>query len=275
MTATTGNLPAATRPERPRSSGWRGFPTLLRSETTVWLRDSAAVFFGLIFPTVLLLGVGLIIPGMRDPISEAPPSSTWYGISPIAMYVPTVLASALATAALTVLPPTFAAMREKGVLRRLATTPMRPQGLVTAHYVINLGATLVSAALAVVIAELVFDITAPRQLGVVLLAFVLGLASMFALGTLIAGRAPRATTASAVAMPIYFPLLLLSGMWTPGPTMPEALRVVGQFTPLGAASQALTIGWFGSGTFPLLQVVVMIAWTAVLLPVGLKLFRWT
>ncbi|GAB2475067.1 ABC transporter permease [Xylanimonas ulmi] len=256
-----------------RASGWRGFPTLLRTETKVWLRDGAGVFFGLIFPTVLLVGVGLVIPGMRDVITDAPPSSPWFGLTPVALYVPTVLAMALATAALTILPATFGAMREKGVLRRLATTPMRPQGLIATHYLINLGATIASSVIALVAGQLVFGIVAPRQVGVVVLAFVLGLAAMFAVGTAIAARVPRAQTASAISMPVYFPMLLLAGMWTPGPIMPEVLRVVGRFTPLGAASQAMTIGWFEQG-FPLLQMVVMAAWTAVLLPVGIKLFRW-
>jgi ABC-2 type transport system permease protein len=165
-------------------------------------------------------------------------------------------------------------MREKGVLRRLATTPMRPQGLVVTHYVINLGSTLVASVIALVAGELVFGLRAPEQLWVVVLSFALGLAAMFAVGTLIGARVPRAQTASAVAMPVYFPMLLLAGLWTPGPVMPEALRVIGKFTPLGAASQAMTIGWFEQG-FPLVQVVVMVAWTAVLLPLGIRLFRWT
>ncbi len=256
------------------SRGWRGFPTLLRTEAKVWLRDGAGVFFGLVFPTVLLVGIGLVIPGMRDTITDAPTSSPWYGLTPIAMYVPTVLAAALATASLTVLPPTFGALREKGVLRRLSTTPMRPQGLIVSHYLINLAATLVASVIALVAGQLVFGIAAPEQAGVVVLSFVLGLAAMFAVGTLIAARVPRAQTASAVAMPVYFPMLLLAGLWTPGPIMPEALRVIGRYTPLGAASQAMTIGWFEQG-FPLVQVVVMVAWTAVLLPIGVKLFRWT
>lgn len=256
------------------SRGWRGFPALLRTETRVWLRDGTGVFFGLVFPTVLLVGIGMVIPGMRDRITDAPASEPWYGLTPIALYVPTVLAAALATASLTVLPTTFGALREKGVLRRLATTPMRPQGLVVTHYVINLGATLAATVIALVVGQLVFGLAVPEQVGVVVLSFALGLAAMFSVGTVIAARVPRAQTASAVSMPVYFPMLLLAGLWTPEPIMPEALRVVGRFTPLGAASQAMTTGWFEQG-FPLVQVVVMVVWTVVLLPLGIRLFRWT
>lgn len=270
MTATAPTSFATGRPGI--GAGWHGFGRLLRTETVVWLRDAASVFFGIAFPTVVLLGVGLAIPGMRDVITDAPPP--WRGLTPVALYVPVVLAAAIATSALTVMPVTLATFREKGVLRRLATTPMRPQGLIVSHLGINLGSTLVSSLVAVAVGMVVFDAVAPRQPGVVLLAFVLAVAAMFALGTLVAARAPRGATASAIGMTIYFPLLMLAGLWTPGPVMPDVLREVGRFTPLGAASQAMTEGWFGDG-FPASQMVVMLVWTAVLLPLGVRLFRWS
>ncbi|MFE7407219.1 ABC transporter permease [Isoptericola sp. NPDC057559] len=263
-----------TAPARPAGRAWRGFGRLLTTETRVWLRDFAAPFFGILFPTLILVGVGFAIPGMRDPITDAPPSSVWYGLTPIATYLPTVIAMAVGTASLTVMPVTIATYREKGVLRRLSTTPMRPQGIVASHLLINVGTTVVGVALALVVAQLAFGVAVPQHLGVVLLAFVLGLCAMFSLGMLVAALAPRASAANAVAMSLYFPMLLLAGLWTPGPIMPEVLRQIGQFTPLGAAAQAMTTGWFESG-FPLLQCLVMVVWTAVLLPVAVRVFRWT
>ncbi|UNX55337.1 ABC transporter permease [Georgenia sp. TF02-10] len=268
---TTAQGPAAV-PRSRTGAGWRGANRLLGTETAVWLRDAGTVFFGVVFPSVVLLGVGFAIPGMRDPITDAPPP--WDGLTPIATYLPIVLATAIGTSALTVMPVTLATFREKGVLRRLATTPMRPQGLIASHLVINLGATLVSSVVALAVGMLVFDAVAPGRAAVVLLAFVLAVAAMFALGTLVAARAARGTTASAIGMTIYFPSLLFAGLWTPGPVMIDFIREIGQFTPLGAASQAMTEGWFGDG-FPALQMVVMVAWTAVLLPLGVKLFRWS
>jgi ABC-2 type transport system permease protein len=265
-----------TRPSaRARAAGsWRGFGRLLRTETAVWLRDFASPFFGLLFPTIILLGVGFAIPGMREPITEAPPDSVWYGLTAIATYVPTVLAMAVGTASLTVMPVTVATYREKGVLRRLSTTPMRPQGVVVSHLLINASITVLGAVLALVVGQLAFGLAVPRQTGVVVLSFVLGMGAMFTLGILVAAIAPRASAANAIAMSLYFPMLLLAGLWTPGPIMPELLRQIGQFTPLGAASQAMTMGWFDSG-FPLLQSVVMVVWTAAALPLAVRLFRWS
>ncbi|GAA4730988.1 ABC transporter permease [Isoptericola chiayiensis] len=263
----------AIAPARP-SAGWRGFGRLLTTEAKVWLRDYASPFFGIVFPTIILLGVGYFIPGMRDPILDAPSDSVWYGLTPIATFLPTVLAMAIGTAALTVMPVTVATYREKGVLRRLSTTPMRPQGIVASHLIINIVTTLVGIALALVVAQVAFGVPVPTQLGVVVLAAALGLCAMFALGMLVAAVAPRASAANAIAMSIYFPMLLVAGLWTPGPIMPELLRQIGQFTPLGAAAQALTEGWFESG-FPTLQLVVMAVYTVVLVPLAVRLFRWT
>ncbi|MEG3614676.1 ABC transporter permease [Isoptericola haloaureus] len=255
-------------------AGWRGFRRLLTTEFLVWFRDFAAPFFGVVFPTLILLGVGFLIPGMREPILDAPPDSVWYGVTPIATYVPTILAMAVGTASLTVMPVTLATYREKGVLRRMSTTPMRPQGIVAAHLVINAITTLIGVGLALLVAALAFGVPAPQQLGVVGLGFLLGMAVMLALGMLVAAVAPRASAANGISMSIYFPMLLLAGVWTPGPVMPDLLQQIGQFSPLGAAAQALSIGWFESG-FPLLQLVVMAVWTAVLLPLAIRLFRWT
>ena len=62
------------------------------------------------------------------------------------------------------------------------SSSMRPQGLVLAHYGINLGSTLVASVIALVAGELVFGLAAPEQVGVVVLSFALGLAAMFAVG---------------------------------------------------------------------------------------------
>lgn len=274
MTATTAPTTSRTR-VRSSGAGWRGFGRLLRTEATVWLRDSTSVFFGILFPTVLLVGVGFGIPGMREPMTDdVPPDSIWYGVTPIATYLPTVLAMAIGTLAILSLPVTFATFRDKGVLRRLSTTPMRPQAIVVAHLLINVATTLVGVALALTVAQLAFGIVRPTQLGVVLGAFVLGMLALFSLGMLLAAVVSKPSTANAIGSLVYFPLLFLAGLWTPGPIMPDVVRQIGQFTPMGAAAQAMDTGWFGDG-FPMLQFVVMAAWTVVLLPLAVRLFRWT
>lgn len=191
----------------------------------------------------------------------------------IHLFTPAVLTMALATPSLSTLPVLVATNRERGVLRRLATTPVSPRTVLLAQVTVSLGAFLVAAALTVATGHVVFDVPAPVQPLLAILAIVIGGISMFGIGLLLAARARKASTASGVGMLLYFPLLFLAGMWTPGPLMPESVRLVATYTPVGALSQTLAVAWFG-GDFPGLQLIVMAAWTLVLYPVAFRTFRW-
>lgn len=254
------------------TAGTRGLGTLTLSEGRLFLRDAGGSFFSLAFPSLLLIGIGLALPGMRDPITDLP--EPWAGMLPIHIFTPVVLATAIATPALTTLPVFLATYREQGVLRRLATTPMRPQGVLVAQVVVNIAALVVAAVLALVLAGVVFGSPVPEQPAVAVLAFLLGAAAMFGVGLLIAARAPKGSAASGLGMLVYFPMLLFAGVWTPGPMMPDAIATIGAYTPLGAASQALSTAWF-SAELPVLELVVMLCYVVVLYPVAARLFRWT
>lgn len=249
----------------------RALGLLVANQTRLFLREPANVFFGLAFPTVLLLGVGLLLPGMRDAIEAAgvPP-----GLRPVDIYLPVVIALAIATTAITTLPPVFGTYREKGVLRRLSTTPMPASRLLVAEIVVNAAALLAGVVVALVAAAAVFGIRTPEQPGVVVAVFALGTVQMMALGCLLAALVPTGGSATAAGMLLYFPMLLFAGVWTPGPVMPEGLATVATYVPLGSVAQGLSEGWFGDGV-PVLQLVVMAAWTVVLVPLAARLFRWT
>jgi len=268
MTATVPP-PALARGGR---TGTRGLSALVRSELRLFLRDPGTVFFSLAFPAVLVVGIGFALPGMRDPMTDAGP--TWDGLTPIAAFLPVVLATAIAAPALSTMPTFVAGYRERGVLRRLSTTPMRPHGVLLAQVAVNVAAFVVAAALGVAAGALAFDIVAPRQVGLLVLALVLGAASTFGIGLVIAAVAPKGSTAGGLGMLVYFPMLFFAGMWTPGPVMPDAVAAIGRFTPLGAAGQAMNEAWFGTGV-PAFQLVVMAAWVLVLYPVAAKVFRWS
>lgn len=263
----------AGRLSRPASRlGTRGLGVLVRSEARLFLRDPGTVFFSIALPAVLVIGVGLALPGMREPVQGAGPA--WNGIPAVAAYLPVVLATAIAAPALSTMPAFVGGYRERGVLRRLSATPMRPHGVLLAQVVVNVAAFVLAAAIAVAAAALAFEIVAPRQTGLLVLALLLGAASTFGVGLLVAAVAPRASTAGGLGMLAYFPMLFFAGMWTPGPVMPDAVAAVGRFTPLGAASQAMTEAWFGSGV-PALQLGVMAGWVLVLYPLAARLFRWS
>jgi ABC-2 type transport system permease protein len=72
---------------------------LTRVEARLFLRDPIALFFGLVFPGVLLLALGLFFPGFDEPAAEF--DFRRY----IDIYASTVLALGIATLGLVTLPP--------------------------------------------------------------------------------------------------------------------------------------------------------------------------
>ncbi|BCB79465.1 ABC transporter permease [Phytohabitans flavus] len=236
-------------------------------ESKLFLRDTTTMVMGVAFPAVLLLLLGLAIPGFRDATDDLD------GLRPIDIYVPIVLAMAICTTSVSVLPTYLATYRERGVLRRLATTPVGPVKLLGAQLVVNGAGTLVAVGLAVVVGAVAFGVDLPQQVLGFLIALVFGTAAMFAMGLLIAAVAPRAKTATGIGMLVYFPMLFFAGVWTPGPVMPDGLRRVSDFTPLGAASQAMQDAW--SGSFPsALHLVVMVGYLLAAGALAARLFRW-
>ena len=81
----------------------------------------------------LLLIIFGAIPGFRDPVSKA----TARRVSILDAYVPILIAFVLAMLALNVLPAVLAGYREKGILRRLATTPVGPRRVLAAQLIIT------------------------------------------------------------------------------------------------------------------------------------------
>lgn len=248
----------------------RGTGTLLRSETRLFLRDGGSLFFALAFPAIVLVGVGLAIPGLDQPLTEGPGA----GLPGIVVMLPPVLATAMATPALSTVPSTIAGYREQGVLTRLSTTPMRPTGLLLAQLVVGVVSFLLATVLALAVGSLVFTVPMPQHAGVVLAAVLLGAVAMFSVGMIIAARATKASTAQGIGMLVYVPMLFFAGMWTPGPVMPDVVASIATWTPLGAISQAISAGWLG-GDLPWLQLAVTAVYAVAGIAVSARLFRWS
>jgi len=240
---------------------------MIRVETKLFLREPVGAFFGIAFPAVLILVLGLAMPGMRDPVEEMG------GRRGIELYLPITMALAIATVTMVTLLNVLANYRERGVLRRLSTTPVSPMTLLGAQLIVNVCALLIGCGLAWLVAAIAFDVPPPQNVLGFVLAFTLGSTAMCALALLVAAVTPSARASSGVGSLIYFPMMFFAGVWTPGPLMPDLAKKIGDFTPLGAASQAVQDAWTGSWP-TLLHLVVMAAFTVGLGGIAARYLRW-
>src|SRR6185312_5164559 len=104
--------PTSRSPER--GSDMAGTGTLTATELKLFLRDPASTIITLALPVALVVVFGMIAhPATND--------------DPVLTYFPTMaLSLGLAQLALNLTPTTLAGYREKGILRRMSTTPMPP-----------------------------------------------------------------------------------------------------------------------------------------------------
>ncbi|MFO7193124.1 MULTISPECIES: ABC transporter permease [Thermocrispum] len=239
--------------------------TLTKTEAKLLLRDPAAVFFVIVFPPLLLLVLGAI-PPFREPNPET-------GVRTIDLYVPILVAMAIAMFALSGLPNQLAGYRERGILRRMSTTPVSPAMMLTANLIVFVVTALGVTAVLLALGKLAFDVDLPRQLPGYALVYLLSLVSMLSIGLFIAAVVRTAKAAAAAGQVLFFPILFFAGLWLPRAAMPDTLRQISDYTPLGAGVQALTDTAAG-GTPQLLHIVVMLAWIAVTGIAAARLFSW-
>jgi ABC-2 type transport system permease protein len=191
-------------------------------------------------------------------------------LTPIAA---TSLAAALALVALYMVPTTLASYRERGLLRRLSTTPLPPSTLLAVQLLVQSAMSVLTTVLLIFVAYLMLGVPAPLHLAGFVLVFVLGVSSLFAVGLIIAAIAPSGLAANGLGVLLFFPLAFLAGLLLPKDLMPPALARLGEFTPLGAFRQAMQSTWTGSAPDPL-HLAVMLAFALAAGLLAARLFRW-
>lgn len=237
---------------------------LLTTEVRLWLRDPANALFGVLLPAAVFAGLGAV-PALREP------SSMFGGGTFLEFFAPSVLAISVAVLGLQSLPVGLATYREKGILRRFAVTPARPSAVLAAQLVINAAGALLGAALLVVVAVAGFGLPLPRHPLAFTLALLLGTASVFAVGLVVAGAAPRARTATTVGTVLFMLTQFFAGVYLPKFLLPEPVVAIGAYVPPGVT--ALQDAWTGAGPQPAqLAVLALIALVAT--AVAARVFRW-
>ena len=249
---------------RPGADAW--FYMVL-SEAKLVFRDTA----GLIVPVFLPLLI-MVMNGMGT--GDDGPMEEFGGMSPFeAIVVPMTLVMIITVVGLVNMPSFLAAHRKGGTLRRLATTPARPMMVLVSQVVVSFLQAIVGVALALGIAAVAFDMSAPVNVGTTALVALLTAAAMYACGMLIGAVAPTTNASTAIGLLAFFALMAAGGGFGGRDMLPDAVATVGEWTPYGAAIDALSATWIGDA--PELQSIAVLAVTAIVAAVAsASFFRW-
>ncbi|MEH1031123.1 ABC transporter permease [Micromonospora profundi] len=247
---------------------------MVKVETKLFLRDSATVIFGVLFPTGLLLGLGAI-PTLRESSPETG------GLRSIDIWAPTALVFGMVMIAVQHIPVVIATYRERGILRRLSTTPAHPRNVLLAQVIVAFASVVVSAALLIFVAWLVLDIAPPTRPLEFVVAFIVGYTALLGLGMISAAVVRTSSAANQTGTLLFVALMFFGGAFLPRVLMPDLLREVGEFIPPGL--QALTAAWSAeageitatAGGQPFwLQIAIMATVAVIAGAIAAKLFRW-
>src|SRR5262245_48216339 len=238
--------------------------SLLVTETRLLFRDPITWLAAIALPTVILLIFGTLFgPPKPDPALG--------GLRFVDVFVPSLVVITVATLGIQTLPIRLATYREKGVLRRLSTTPSHPMRLLIAQFTVYALTAFVALGLLIVVANLAFGVPWPKEPLAYLAAFVLGMTSLFAIGLVLAAVAPSVGVATAVAIPLFFVVMLLGGVYVPRVYLPDIMIRIGDFTPPGV--QGLQDAWLGTSP-ELLPLAGLALITLVGGLVAARAFRW-
>jgi ABC-2 type transport system permease protein len=262
-TATAGAGASTAGPAATRSSA---LLKLSLTELKLLSRERVRMALPIAIPLVLLIILGSIH-SFRQPVAR------YGGASFIDIYTTTLVVMGLALLALTNMPMMLADYRERGVLRRLQTTPIGPIRVLAAQLVADLTVAVAMVVLLLAVARIGFAVPLPRQPGAFVLTALLAAAALLAAGLLVAAIAPTGRVARGIGALLFYPMMFFAGLWLPIPTMPATLQHISHVTPLGAAVPALAAATAGSWPTAL-QLLTLAAWAVALGLAAASFFRW-
>ncbi len=247
----------------------RGLWRLTVVQWKLFVREPAAFFFTLIFPTLLLLLIGAIWGNAPDPIYDE------VGFGAVDHAVPAYAGVILGTVALLSIPISTAGLRQRKVLKLFRTTPMTPLTYFAADVAVAFAAAIAGGVLVTIVGKVVFGLRFGGSLAGTIAAFALSAVAFFAVGYVIASLAPTERTAQAIGQAVFFPMLFLSGATFPTELMPAWLQRVSDVLPLTQVVEVMQGAWFGRGVGSLwpeiLYLGALLVGGALL---SVRLFRW-
>ena len=250
------------QPRAPRAA----FGQIVRNEARLAWRQPAAMIVGIGVPLLLLVIFGSV------PVFQQS-SARLGGLSAFEVYIPILISFSIGVLALAYLPGPLVSYREQGILRRLSATPVPASWLLAAQLVVQACLMLISVFILLVVSVVFFGVDAPKSPGGLILAVVLSIAALFAIGLAIAAVAWTPAAARGIMAAVLYPLLFFSGLYYPVQLLPGVLQDISHYTPLGAAVQALQASMV-QGFPPAAPLLVLAAYALAFGFLAKRFFRW-
>ncbi|KUO72671.1 MAG: ABC transporter [Clostridia bacterium BRH_c25] len=245
----------------------RAFSTLLKTESKLMLRGMDTPIFGVAFPVGFAVILGMIV-GNKPAFEGA-------DFSFLQQSFGALTSIGICATGLMSVPLTVADYRHKKVLKRFRVTPVSPALLLLVQFVISFMISVISMLLVYSVCALFFGYRMIGSPWAFMLAYMLVLLAIYAIGMMLASISPNIKTANLLCSLVYFPMLLLSGATIPYEVMPKIMQKAMDVLPLTQGIKLLKGISLGIPTENvLLPIILMAGFTIVCTALSLRFFRW-
>jgi ABC-2 type transport system permease protein len=246
----------------------RGLWKLTWIEIKIFLREPLGAFGTIGIPVLVFLLAGRVVGHRLPPTSLAANSLLSVGL-PVLASILILIGAVLSLVTI------ISIYREGGILKRLRATPLRPQTILTAHVLVKLLLTAATLALMLLAGKRYYPVGIHVPWVGFTIALLISTWSILSVGFLIASIVPTARFAQPISSVIMYPMIAVSGLFTPVASLSPTLRAVSRVVPLTYAVSLLEGIWKGDAWWPHVGDiaalgVVFIVCTAL----SAKVFRW-
>jgi ABC-2 type transport system permease protein len=192
----------------------------------------------------------------------------------IEFFVPGIIAMAIMTSSLGSALNMNAELRQKGILRKLATTPITHTDWLVSSILYQLILSVVSTIAILVVSYAIFDVR--LHIGAWLpLIVVIEVIAFVGIGMLLTPFAKEAEIAAAVGNAFLFPMMFLSGTFFPVEMMPAFLQSFAKLLPLYYVNEALRAAMiFADDQATLRMAAIAAGFAAIVFLAGTFKTRW-
>ena len=245
----------------------RGLLKTTWMEAKLFLREPMSAFFTLIFPLMYLFIFGAI--------SGNEPTPQYGGQRMLDTAIPSLIAVIVGITGLMPVTMTMATYRERGILRRLQTTPVASWVVLAAQVIVNFAMSCAGMLLLIAAGTLIYRIRFEGNALSLLAGFVLSSLSFFGIGFVLAGSLPTVRSAWVAGMALLYPMMFLSGAFFMVDLLPKAVRTISALMPLTYVVNLMRGLWAGDAwAAHVLDVGVLVGVLVVGVVASVRAFRW-
>jgi ABC-2 type transport system permease protein len=170
----------------------------------------------------------------------------------------------------------IASWRERGILRRMQSTPLHASSFIAAQITARLILNASQATIVLLVANLIFHTQVRGSWALLLMFVVLGTLTFMSIGFIVASLAKTPESAGPIAGLISFPMLFLGGLFFPINNMPQWVQAIIKLFPIAhlstAMRQVMNVGEGLAILWP--QTVILLGWVLVTFVISSLTFKW-